>query len=71
MGLYAKAEAIAPNNPRVIFSKAEFEIESQILGQDTKPMCAQIKAIELLLLLFFFSLQMGIDRALIAQKNCK
>jgi hypothetical protein len=29
--LYAKAEAIAPNNPR-IFSKAEFEIGGEILG---------------------------------------
>jgi hypothetical protein len=71
MGLYAKAEAIAPNNPRVIFSKAEFEIECQILGQDTKPMCAQIKAIELFCYFSFFLSKWGLDRALIAQKNCK
>jgi hypothetical protein len=42
--LYAKALIIAPNNPRVVFSKAEFEIGSaKFFGKDTKPMCAAIE----------------------------
>ena len=76
MEQYAKAEAIAPNNPRVIFGKAEFEIGgARYFGQDTKPMCVQIdKAIEL-----FGTFKpetplhpkWGLERALEAQKNCK
>ncbi|WP_367768544.1 hypothetical protein AB3G33_09280 [Flavobacterium sp. WC2421] len=76
MGLYAKAEAIAPNNPRVVYSKAEFEIGgAKFWGKDTKPMCAQIdKAIELFATFkpeTPFSPKWGLDRALEAQKNCK
>ena len=76
MGLYAKAQVIAPNNPRVIFSKAEFEIGgAKFWGQDTKLMCAQIdKAIELFATFkpeTPFSPKWGLDRALEAQKNCK
>jgi hypothetical protein len=42
--LYAKALIIAPNNPRVVFSKAEFEIGSaKFFGKDIKPMCAAIE----------------------------
>jgi hypothetical protein len=42
--LYAKALIIAPDNPRVVFSKAEFEIGSaKFFGKDTKPMCAAIE----------------------------
>ncbi len=42
-GVYAKAAKIAPENPRVIFNKAEFEIGSaKYFGQDTAPMCEQI-----------------------------
>ena len=46
---YAQAAVIAPKNPRVVFSKAEFEIGmAQYFGSDTKPMCVQIaKSIEL------------------------
>lgn len=76
MEQYAKAEVIAPNNPRVIFGKAEFEIGgARYFGQDTKPMCAQIdKAIEL-----FGTFKpetplhpkWGLERALEAQKNCR
>ena len=76
MGLYAKAEAIAPNNPRVVFSKAEFEIGgAKFWGQDTKPMCAQIDRAIALFATFKpetpFSPSWGLDRALEAQKNCK
>lgn len=76
MGLYAKAEAIAPNNPRVVFSKAEFEIGgAKFWGQYTKPMCAQIDRAIALFATFKpetpFSPSWGLDRALEAQKNCK
>jgi hypothetical protein len=49
MQLYGRAEAIAPNNPRVVLSKAQFELGSaQFFGTDIKPICAQLeKAIQL------------------------
>lgn len=49
MQLYGKAEIIAPNNPRVVLNKAQFELGSaQFFGTDIKPICAQIeKAIQL------------------------
>lgn len=49
MELYGKAETIAPNNPRVVFGKAEFEMGSaRFFGTDTQPICTQIaKSIEL------------------------
>ena len=76
MGLYAKAEAIAPNNPRVVFSKAEFEIGgAKFWGQDIKPMCTQIDKAIALFAIFKpetpFDPSWGLDRALEAQKNCK
>jgi hypothetical protein len=47
--LYKKAYELEPNNPRVIFSKAEFDfIGSQWTGIDLKPVCKQIeKSLEL------------------------
>ena len=47
--LYSKAYAMAPENPRVVFSKAEWGMGSaKYFGQDTKPFCAEIeKSIEL------------------------
>ncbi len=47
--LYAKALEIAPNNPRVILGKAEWEMGfAQFFGKSTKPYCQEIqKAIEL------------------------
>ncbi|MBU0940525.1 MAG: hypothetical protein KKD36_03715 [Bacteroidetes bacterium] len=76
MGLYGKAEALAPNNPRVIFGKAEFEIgAAQFWGTDTKPMCAQIEKAIGLFATFkpetLFSPSWGLDRALAAQAKCK
>lgn len=74
--LYSKAHEIAPNNPRPIFCKAEYEIGgAKYFGSDTKPMCEQIaKSIEL-----FgtfkpetpFSPNWGLDRAQEALKACK
>lgn len=47
--LYAKAEVMAPDNPRVVASKAEWNIGSaQYFGQDTAPFCKDLKhALEL------------------------
>ncbi|TBN03637.1 hypothetical protein EYD45_08960 [Hyunsoonleella flava] len=47
--LYAKAEVLAPENPRVVASKAEWNIGSaQYFGQDTAPFCKDLeRALEL------------------------
>lgn len=47
--LYAKAEVIAPDNPRVVSSKAEWNMNSaKYFGQDTAPFCKDLeKALEL------------------------
>jgi len=76
MELYGKAQAIAPENPRVIFGKAEFEIgAAKFWGTDTKPMCAEIEKAIGLFATFKpetpFSPKWGLDRAIAAQKNCK
>lgn len=75
IAIYDKALAIAPENPRALFSKAEFEIGgARYFGSDTKPMCAQIdKAIELFAKFkpeTPFHPNWGLDRALEAQKEC-
>lgn len=74
--LYAKADFIAPKNPRVIYNKAEFEIGmASFFGQNTKPMCAQIeKAIELFATFKQespFYPDWGLNRAEEALKKCK
>lgn len=50
VALYAKAEQLAPENPGVILSKAEWDMGSaKYFGQDTTPYCEDVKrAIELL-----------------------
>ncbi|MFC4219382.1 hypothetical protein [Flagellimonas marina] len=47
--LYNEAMALAPNNPRVIFSKAEWDMGSaRYFGKDTTPYCEDVaRAIEL------------------------
>ena len=75
MELYRKAQAIAPENPRVVFGKAEFEIgAAQFWGTDTKPMCVQIEKAIALFATFkpetVFSPKWGLDRATEALKNC-
>ena len=47
--IYAKALEIAPNNPRVVYCKAEWDMgTAKFYGQDTKPFCKDIeKALEL------------------------
>ena len=47
--LYAQAEQIAPNNPRVVLNKAEWAMGSaRFFGQDTTPFCKDVeRALEL------------------------
>ena len=76
MYILNKANKIAPENPRVVFQKASFEIGmAQYFGQDTKPMCAQIeKSIELFATFkpeSAFHPSWGLDRAQEAVKGCK
>ncbi len=76
MELYAKAEALAPENPRVVLSKAEFQIGgARFTGIDTKPLCGQIEKAIGLFATFkpqtAFSPTWGLDRATAALKNCK
>jgi len=76
MEIYAKAQMLAPENPRVVYGKAEFEIGgARYFGTDTTPMCEQIdRSIEL-----FAKFKpetplhpkWGLDRALETQKACK
>ena len=43
-GLYSKALAIAPENPRVVLSKAEWDMGSaRFFGQDVTPFCKDVK----------------------------
>jgi len=73
--LYIKAEQINPDNPRVVFSKAEWDMGSaRYFGQDTLPFC---KDIERSLDLFAkfkpespFHPNWGKDRAEQAVKRC-
>ena len=46
--LYARAEQLAPNNPRVVYCKAEWNMGSaRYFGQDTAPFCKDLeKALE-------------------------
>ncbi|WP_250434365.1 tetratricopeptide repeat protein [Hanstruepera flava] len=48
-GIYSEAYTIAPNNPRVVYNKAEWEMGSaRYFGNDTAPYCKDIeKSIEL------------------------
>jgi hypothetical protein len=76
MEMYAKAEALSPENPRAVFGKADFQIQgAKWSGIDTKPLCKEVdKAIGLFATFkpaTPFSPKWGLDRALETQKNCK
>ncbi|MBL0012220.1 MAG: hypothetical protein IPP30_00180 [Flavobacterium sp.] len=76
METYGKALAIAPENPRAVFGKAEYEIGgAKYFGTDIKPMCAEIDRSIDLFAKFKpatpFSPNWGLDRAIEAQKECK
>jgi hypothetical protein len=74
--LYTKAEMLAPNNPRVVYCKAEWHIGSaKYFGQDTQPFC---KDLEHALELFTnfkpetpFSPNWGKERAEMLWQSCK
>lgn len=43
--LYAQAEQLAPNNPRVVLNKAEWAMGSaRFFGQDTAPFCKDVES---------------------------
>jgi tetratricopeptide (TPR) repeat protein len=73
--LYQKALALAPDNPRVVYSKASWDMGSaQYFGQDTAPFC---KDLERALQLFAnfkpespFHPNWGKERAEAALQNC-
>jgi hypothetical protein len=76
LNIYKMAEGIAPNNPRIVLNKAEFEMGmAQYFGQDTKPFCEEIsKSIELFANFkpeTPFHPTWGLDRAEEALQNCK
>ena len=75
MEMYEKAESLEPNNPRVVFSKADFQIGgAKWTGVDTKPLCAQIEKAIGLFATFkpetSFSPTWGLERAQETLKNC-
>lgn len=76
MEMYGKALAIAPENPRAVYGKAEYEIGgAKFFGNDIKPMCAEVdRAIELFAKFkpeTPFSPKWGLERALEVQKECR
>ncbi len=76
MELYGKAEAIAPNNPRVVYGKAEFGIGgAKWTGADVKVLCKEVERSIGLFATFkpenAFSPNWGLQRAENALKNCK
>jgi hypothetical protein len=76
MEAYTKAEMLAPNNPRVVFSKADFQIQgASWTGVDTKPLCAEVQRAIGLFATFKpetpFSPKWGLDRAEETLKGCK
>jgi hypothetical protein len=76
MALYDEALNLAPDNPRAVFSKAEFEFGgAKFWGTDTQPICAQIEKSIGLFAKFKpetpFSPNWGLERAQEAMKNCK
>ncbi|WP_422079590.1 hypothetical protein [Ulvibacterium sp.] len=73
--LYEKALQLAPKNPRVVFSKAEWDMGSaKYFGQDTTPYCADVKRSLELFANFKpeseFHPNWGEDRAKIVLENC-
>jgi hypothetical protein len=76
MQLYSQAMLIDPKNPRVVMSKAQFEMGSaQFFGTDTAPICAEIEKSLQLFDTFKpetpFHPTWGKDQAQQALKGCK
>jgi len=75
MEQYYKAQAIAPENPRVVFCKAEFEIGgAKWTGADTNKLCKEVERSIDLFAKFkpetAFSPKWGLDRAQATLKDC-
>jgi len=76
MELYSKAKIIAPENPRVVYCKAEFEINSAPwTGADVKKLCQDLQSAIPLFEKFKqetpFHPNWGLGRAQESLKNCK
>ncbi|MBD0776692.1 hypothetical protein HPE56_02705 [Maribacter sp. ANRC-HE7] len=76
VALYQKALELAPENPRVVFSKAEWDMGcARYFGQDTAPFCKDVeRALELFATFkpeSVFHPNWGKDRAEEIVKNCK
>lgn len=76
MEVYTKAKMIAPENPRVVFSKADFEINGAAwTGADVKKLCSEVERSITLFENFKsdvpFYPNWGMDRAKETLKNCK
>lgn len=76
VAIYNKALALAPNNPRVILSKAEWDMgAAKFFGQPLEPFCKDVKkAVELFKkeeqTIKFYPYS-GLDRAEKIMKNCE
>lgn len=73
--IYARASVIAPENPRVVFCKAEFEMGgAKWTGADVKKLCADVEKSMGLFATFKnetpFYPNWGLDRAQATLKNC-
>ena len=76
MDIYSKAQLIAPENPRVVFSKADFEIGgARWTGADVNKLCLEIERSITLFKDFKsevpFYPDWGLERAQESLKNCK
>lgn len=75
MEQYYKAQVIAPENPRVVFGKADFEINgAKWTGADVKKLCKEVERSLDLFTKFkpetTFSPSWGLERAQETLKNC-
>jgi hypothetical protein len=73
--IYAQALELAPNNPRVVFSKAEWDMGSaRYFGQDVTPYCKDVgRSLELFANFkakTTFHPNWGVDRAEATLENC-
>ena len=76
VALYAQAQTLAPDNPRVVFSQAEWNMGSaKYFGQDTAPYCKDVNRSLELFANFKpesdFHPNWGEDRALQISEDCK
>lgn len=74
--LYAKAMVLAPDNPRVVLNKAEFDMGSAAyFGKDTAPMCKEIERAVSLFATFKpespYHPKWGLERAQEISQQCK